>query len=205
MTVFNDKERTTVMDTPNFKLERKAANLSLAQLATLTGFSRSHIANVEAGIVGASQRYIESFNRALGLGTTDLANQVPITKLVQDLAIKAVEANDLNDSVQEAAVKLKQLAKITNDMVLQMNTIAKAQIQTHAQTKDTQTQTSMDDPIDKIVQIIMLEWIKDHPNDINEKADSFNKIVEQAWIRLTKIQLPDPTNIFAPRRRDVLP
>lgn len=172
------------MDTPNFHDERKAAKLSLNELATLTGFSKGHIANVEAGVANPSQRYIEAFNRATGNSDIPLTDQVPINKLVSDLAIKVAEADDLNGHIQLAAVSLKALAKLNTDMLRLISSIAKAQTWVRTRTTTNATYSTNADPNSpevKILEVLLAHGIREHDELDGSRAKAFNKIIEKVW------------------------
>lgn len=170
----------TVID---FKADRYKAKLSLAELAKATGFSKGHVANVEAGTATPSTRYMEAFNRAVGNAQEALENQVPLTKLVSDLAVQAAQADELNQIIQDNTQRMRQLAKINSTIIQAVNAIARTQAVSTQPTLPTQLTTPVNvfqaservqleaqQDIKDTIMAVLKKWGIDKATEVNNKA-----------------------------------
>jgi transcriptional regulator with XRE-family HTH domain len=63
--------------TPGLRETREAADISCAELAARTGYTRQHISALELGISGASRLCIRRLMRELRCNLTDLTSAAP--------------------------------------------------------------------------------------------------------------------------------
>ena len=97
----------------DFKLERNRAGLSVSQLASITGYAKSTIHNVQNGTSKPSAEYIKAFKRAISQPNTDTINvsgrKASTIRVQRDIALRAQRLQELNDHLQESVGKLKQM------------------------------------------------------------------------------------------------
>lgn len=111
----------------DFKSLRQQSGLSLNQLATRTGYSKSYVVKVEGSEFAPSARYREAFQRAINQAEKPLDQQIPITKLVQELGAKNAKNKSILADVKPALLKLKDFTDIATSIVELADSIASQQ------------------------------------------------------------------------------
>lgn len=111
----------------DYRSLRNKAGLSLNDVATRTGFSKSQVVKVESGEISPSVRYQEAFLRALELNDTPLEDQQPITRLVHELGARQGKAKAIIADIKPALQKTGDLIQTLNAMIDLVDTIAKHQ------------------------------------------------------------------------------
>lgn len=123
----------------DFKGMRYAAGLSLNDVAKRTGYSRSHVANVEAGTTGASRAYEEVFQRAVSNDNNQLlanldtvTTQQVINKTYRDLERLILKASHHTQSLTTAMEAARNSQKTYDSILEIMQVIVKLGVHNQA-------------------------------------------------------------------------
>jgi transcriptional regulator with XRE-family HTH domain len=177
-------DRQVSDSTLEFHELRKSKGLSLQQLANLTGYSKSHVANVESGTASPSKKYVESFQRAVGLLDTPLEDPMSLRKITDDITLKVAHANEVHHQISMLVPNLKELQKLHTDLIQQVNIITRNRKYPATVSSEIVMAPSMEQTVSTIVAaLLQFGLTKDEP-------DTFNEIVSDVWDR---IPTPDST------------
>lgn len=159
---------------------RKSKGLSLQQLANLTGYSKSHVANVESGTASPSKKYIEAFQRALGLLDTPLEDPMSLRKIADDITLKVAHANEVHHQLSTLIPNLKELQKLHTDLMQQVNIITRNRQYPAVNTQHgiNLPTAAHDETVNAIVVILLQFGITKH------EPNMFNEIVAEVWEKI---------------------
>lgn len=174
-TIYTTKE-CVVMD---YKAMRHRAGLSLNDIAVRTGYSKSQVAKVEAGLVHPSKQYQAAFQIAVNsLDMPSSEKQVPLTKLTAELTVQLTRARELQEELKRNIFKGNSLIKahetildIVYTLTQQQSQRANSQTDIDLTTADPEVRAQAEDHITTAVTEALQHWnIHKLPEKVRETA-----------------------------------
>lgn len=169
----------------NYRQMRINSKLSLQEVATLTGYSRGHVHNVETGVASPSEKYTQAFLRCMGQPNQPHADtRASKAKLLNELYTQLTKAEDLNTSLSRLSTVAANLHRANKTIVDQVHAlIDQPPIKYDIATADEETQIAISNHI--IVTIVGLLQscnFQGLPPEI--KHDALLNLLEQVETRL---------------------